>query len=458
MPRCWSDKSRTGYDVKEVLDHLPPKLAEELMDAMYKSTIARVPLFKDLDEAAMHEICLAMKPLIVLRGAHIFREAQVAREMYVIEQGRIQMSRHGMIIGVICNPGFFGESALQPGRRVRDRSAYALENSTLAMLRKVDCEQIAKDCKIVILSRFVAVRLAHPKSITISDPELIPGLNRVATRKAKAEAVRMRQLLQHAASDLGVPMDSSAMHHLLETVGNMTGTRTELEMELAAAKTLQRHARGWLARRRAQTRRGITEGVLAHTARGAVLSVPEAGLIATKIAKERIRKRAARRPRPQRSTTLSAATDAQAPTSTAREQAQVRRKRNWRGVYTARDDDVYEADIDKAKFQRVARKLVEQLTTLRLLQNAGKQEELGGDFAAQIDEDAAGQPGDDSRLASIERSVAAIQKAQQALLERMTERETKLEGMVRSLAEQTSHAMLLQAGVLTANLTPKKNA
>ena len=144
MPRCGSDKSRTGYDVKEVLDHLPPKLAEELMDAMYKSTIARVPLFKDLDEAAMHEICLAMKPLIVLRGAHIFREAQVAREMYVIEQGRIQMSRHGMIIGVICNPGFFGESALQPGRRVRDRSAYALENSTLAMLRKVDCEQIAK--------------------------------------------------------------------------------------------------------------------------------------------------------------------------------------------------------------------------------------------------------------------------------------------------------------------------
>ena len=375
-----------------------------------------------------------MKPLCVLRGEYIFREHQLAREMYVVEGGKVQMSRHGMIIGVICNPGFFGESALQPGRRVRDRSAYALENSTLAMLRKVDCEQIAKDY-----------------------PELIPGLNRVATRKAKAEAVRMRQLLQHAASDLGVPMDSSAMHHLLETVGNMTGTRTELEMELAAAKTLQRHARGWLARRRAQTRRGITEGVLAHTARGAVLSVPEAGLIATKIAKERIRKRAARRPL-QRSTTLSAATHAQAPTSTAREQAQVRRERNWRGVYTARDDDVYEADIDKAKFQRVARKLAEQLTTLRLLQNAGKQEELGDDFAAQINEDPVGQPGDDSRLASIERSVAAIQKAQQALLERMTERETKLEGMVRSLAEQTSHAMLLQAGVLTANLSPKKNA
>ena len=71
LPRCWSDKSRTGYDVKEVLDHLPPKLAEELMDAMYKSTIARVPLFKDLDEAAMHEICLAMKPLIVLSRSGI---------------------------------------------------------------------------------------------------------------------------------------------------------------------------------------------------------------------------------------------------------------------------------------------------------------------------------------------------------------------------------------------------
>ena len=56
--------------------------------------------------------------------------------MYVVESGKVQMSRHGMIIGVLLKGSFFGESALQPGRRIRDRSAYALQESSLAMLRK----------------------------------------------------------------------------------------------------------------------------------------------------------------------------------------------------------------------------------------------------------------------------------------------------------------------------------
>ena len=153
-----------------MLEHLPPKLSEELLDSMYRETICKVPLFKDLEEGAVHDICLAMKPLCVLRGEYIFREHQLAREMYVVESGKVQMSRHGMIIGVLLKGSFFGESALQPGRRIRDRSAYALQESSLAMLRKVDCERIAKDY-----------------------PNLLAGLERVATRKAKMEAVRMRQ-------------------------------------------------------------------------------------------------------------------------------------------------------------------------------------------------------------------------------------------------------------------------
>ena len=54
----------------------------------------------------------------------------------------------------------------------------------------------------------------------------------------------------------------------------------------------------------------------------------------------------------------------------------------------------------------------------------------------------------DARLSSIERSI-------EALAEEQGKRMTKLEAMVRSLSEQTTHALLLQAGVLTAGLTPR---
>ena len=60
--------------------------------------------------------------------------------------------------------------------------------------------------------------------------------------------------------------------------------------------------------------------------------------------------------------------------------------------------------------------------------------------------EAAAEP--DARLSSIERSI-------EALAEEQGKRMTKLENMVRSLSEQTTHALLLQAGVLTAGLTPR---
>ena len=61
--------------------------------------------------------------------------------------------------------------------------------------------------------------------------------------------------------------------------------------------------------------------------------------------------------------------------------------------------------------------------------------------------EAAAEPSD-ARLSSIERSI-------EALAEEQGKRMTKLEAMVRSLSEQTTHALLLQAGVLTAGLTPR---
>eukprot|EP01043_Picozoa_sp_COSAG02_P063986 COSAG02_NODE_9222_length_2285_cov_1.546661_2_plen_281_part_01 len=84
-------RAKTGYDVKEVLDNLPPKLAGELLDSMYRDTIVRVPLFCDLEEGAVRDICLAMKPMNVMQGEYVYKENQLGREMYVVEEGEVQL-------------------------------------------------------------------------------------------------------------------------------------------------------------------------------------------------------------------------------------------------------------------------------------------------------------------------------------------------------------------------------
>eukprot|EP01043_Picozoa_sp_COSAG02_P035479 COSAG02_NODE_2543_length_8570_cov_24.762956_11_plen_556_part_00 len=230
-------KAKTGYDVSEVLDQLPPKLSEELLNSMYRETIVRVPLFQNLDEGAVAAICLAMRPYVVMHGEYIFRENQLGKEMYVVEEGKVQMSRYGLVIGVLGKHSFLGEAALQPGRRIRDRSAYALVDSTLGLLTKADVEGISKDY-----------------------PDLIKSFAHVAARKTKVEAIRMNKMLRDAAQELGVEVESKAMSHLLETVGQLT-THVD-DMEARAILLVQNYVRRWLARKKDLTQALIQAGTL----------------------------------------------------------------------------------------------------------------------------------------------------------------------------------------------------
>lgn len=259
-------KAKTGYDVKDVLDHLPPKLSGELLDSMYRDTIVRVPLFQHLEEGAVRDICLAMKPMSVMHGEYIYKENQLGREMYVIEEGQVQLSRYGLVIGVMQKSSFFGEAALQPGRRARDRSAYALVDSTLALLSKMDCERIARDY-----------------------PNLISAFEHVAARKTKLEAIRMNQLLQDAAEDLGVDVQSSVMQHVLDTVGEMTAQQTIEQVEEKAAVMLQSHFRGFQARKKALTRQAIKKGALNSSPSALSLELDDAMSLVKKDSSSKLR-------------------------------------------------------------------------------------------------------------------------------------------------------------------------
>eukprot|EP01046_Picozoa_sp_COSAG06_P054999 COSAG06_NODE_9967_length_1780_cov_1.164783_1_plen_343_part_00 len=224
--------------MKNVLEQLPPELSGQLLDSMYKGTIKLVPLFANLEESALRDICLAMKPYPVQRGEYVYRENHLAREMFIVEEGRVQQTRHGMTIGVLGKGSFFGERALQPGRITRDRSSFALINSQLALLAKSDCERIAKD-----------------------HPNLLHNFLTISKRRAKMQAVRMNRVLQEVAKDLGVHVQSSVMQSVVQTAEQLTGMEI-VDKQERAQMVIARHVRGWIARKKVATKRSIEEGIL----------------------------------------------------------------------------------------------------------------------------------------------------------------------------------------------------
>lgn len=133
------------YDVREVTAQLPPGLAHQLFDAMYSDTLMRVPLFKDLTQAALRQICLVMKPYTARRGEYIYREGEISRGMYVVETGLVQISQYNMVVSVVHPNSFFGDGSLVHGGEYRDTSAMAREASQLAFLTSEDCDEISKE-------------------------------------------------------------------------------------------------------------------------------------------------------------------------------------------------------------------------------------------------------------------------------------------------------------------------
>ena len=53
------------------------------------------------------KICLYMKPIRVPKGEYVFKEKERGREMYIIQEGRVQIMRYGLTIGVLHKNCFF---------------------------------------------------------------------------------------------------------------------------------------------------------------------------------------------------------------------------------------------------------------------------------------------------------------------------------------------------------------
>src|SRR3954453_5631184 len=107
---------------------------------MNVETLRAVPVFESLDDDAADTICSLLTPEQCEAGAVLFRAGDAGDSMYLIEDGKIQISMRSsdgedLILAVLGPGDFFGEMALIDNKP-RSANAMVCEPSRLAVLSR----------------------------------------------------------------------------------------------------------------------------------------------------------------------------------------------------------------------------------------------------------------------------------------------------------------------------------
>ncbi|KAL4379790.1 hypothetical protein GQ457_02G011020 [Hibiscus cannabinus] len=105
-----------GEDEMEIIKDLPEGLRRDIKRYLCLDLIKKVPLFHNLDDLILDNICDRVKPLVFSRDEKVTREGDPVQRMVFIVRGRIISSQSlskGMVATSIIRPGgFFGDELL----------------------------------------------------------------------------------------------------------------------------------------------------------------------------------------------------------------------------------------------------------------------------------------------------------------------------------------------------------
>ncbi len=189
-----------------------------------------VPLFSVLDNDAIVELARAVLLRIYRAGQPIFIQEDPGEEMYIILEGSVKIVRESLsgreiTLAFLGKGNFFGDMALLDGYP-RSASAYAVSDSKLLMLRRVDFENhlLRKPESARNLLRFLSVRLRRANS-KIQDLALLTVRERLAAYLAELAEK------EGTASETGILLPKEVNHSFLASA---LGTKRETISRIAA--------------------------------------------------------------------------------------------------------------------------------------------------------------------------------------------------------------------------------
>ena len=85
---------KSGFDEQQMLGDLPPKMAEDLMEHIYREIVQGVGFLSEIgNQDTLVHICSKLKPRKVLKNGFVYRPGERGQEVYIIvDDGEIEVS------------------------------------------------------------------------------------------------------------------------------------------------------------------------------------------------------------------------------------------------------------------------------------------------------------------------------------------------------------------------------
>ncbi|KAH8872432.1 cGMP-gated cation channel alpha-1 [Schistosoma japonicum] len=145
---AWSKGSgRGGQDINS-LGMLPDKLRTELALNVNLETLKKVTIFHECRPEFLHDIVLKMRPLVLTPGDLICRKGEIAREMFIIADGVLEvLSEENEVLSTMGPGDFFGEIGVLnlDGINRRTADVRAVGYAELFVLARDDILKALKD-------------------------------------------------------------------------------------------------------------------------------------------------------------------------------------------------------------------------------------------------------------------------------------------------------------------------
>ncbi|KAL7034469.1 hypothetical protein ACKWTF_007979 [Chironomus riparius] len=207
----WSrGRIQGGGDINTALGLLPDKLKTELALHVNLSVLKKVTIFQECQPEFLHDLVLKMKAYIFTPGDSICRKGEVAREMFIIADGILEvLSETGRVLTTMKAGDFFGEIGILnlDGLNKRTADVRSVGYSELFSLSREDVLAAMKD---------------YPEAQEILQTLGRKRLMEVRCINKKHAAKRDAALAEaHAAQQLqGDSSDNSASKRILDKVKN----------------------------------------------------------------------------------------------------------------------------------------------------------------------------------------------------------------------------------------------